>query len=209
MPDPHDPVAIAILAKAPVPGFAKTRLIPALGAHGAAALQDWLIADALARAKAAATGPIHLWTTPDPTHPAFADHAGDPRITLLTQPEGDLGVRMLAAVMHTRPVLIVGTDCPALSAEALRAAADALRGDADVVVIPAEDGGYVLIGMREARPTLFTDIAWGTDGVMDATRAKLRALDMRVQEFAPLWDVDTPDDLARLGPEWQRAGFAP
>jgi len=209
-PDPHEAVTIAILAKAPVPGHAKTRLIPALGAHGAAALQDRLIADTLMRARAAGLGPIDLWANPDASHPAFAEAAlADPALTLLAQVAGDLGAKMLAAARRARPILIIGTDCPALSPGILRSCAEALHGEVDVVIVPAHDGGYVLIGMNAPQPALFSDIDWGTAQVMAQTRARLDALRVRVREFPPLWDIDEPDDLTRLDARWQAEGFAP
>ena len=93
---------------------------------------------------------------------------------------------------------MIGTDCPALSAGDLRAAAAVLRGGTDAVVFPAEDGGYVLIGARHAEPGLFADIAWSTPQVMDETRRRLRQAKLTWQEPATLWDVDVPEDLDRL-----------
>ncbi len=196
-------VAIAILAKAPVPGFAKTRLIPALGADAAAKLQARMIEQTVEVASDAALGPVTLWAGPAVSHPLFADMRARFGVALRAQRRGDLGTRMLAAaVAASGLVLIVGTDCPALGADHLRAAATALH-DHDVVVIPAEDGGYVLIGMRAPQPVLFSDIAWSTAAVMDETRQRMRGYGLRWREFDPLWDVDTPDDLARL----QREGL--
>jgi len=109
----------------------------------------------------------------------------------------DQGARMLAAMAAGgRPTLVIGTDCPAFTQENLRAAAHALQ-EADVVLIPAEDGGYVLIGTRTAHPQLFSGIAWGTASVMQETRARIAALGLTSIELAALWDVDTEADLAR------------
>jgi rSAM/selenodomain-associated transferase 1 len=114
------------------------------------------------------------------------------------QTEGDLGARMLAALQAAQgPTLIVGSDCPALKPAHLRSAAEAL-GRADVVLIPAEDGGYVLIGARTPQPDLFSGIAWGTSVVLAETRARIASHQLRAIEFAPLWDVDDENDLARL-----------
>jgi uncharacterized protein len=197
---PHDPVAVAILAKAPLPGFAKTRLIPELGAHGAAALQDRFIARAAETACAAETGPVTLWATPDIRHAAFRDLAARHGLRLATQPDGDLGARMLAALAAADgPALVIGTDCPALTADHLRDAAAVLRaGTAEVVLIPAQDGGYVLIGARRPQPALFSDMAWSTHVVMSETRSRLLRAGIPWTELAPLWDVDTPADLERL-----------
>ena len=195
----REPVAVAVLAKAPVPGFAKTRLIPALGADGAAALASRLIDRAVATACDADVGSVTLWAAPDEAHATFQSLRARFDIALARQPDGDLGARMLAALVAANgPALIVGTDCPALTAAHLRAAAEALRGGTDVVVFPAEDGGYVLIGARKIEPALFSAMPWSTAEVMDETRRRLKALGLTWQEPVTLWDVDAPDDLVRL-----------
>ena len=199
-----DAVAVAVLAKAPLPGFAKTRLVPVLGADSAAILQARLIARAATTACAAEIGPVTLWVTPDERHPALQDIAARLAVTLARQPDGDLGARMLAAIEAARtPVLVIGTDCPALSPDHLRKAADILRAGTDAVVIPAEDGGYALIGLRTAEPALFSDMRWSMPSVMAETRRRLERLGMRWQEPVTLWDVDLPADLERL----RRAGL--
>ena len=196
-PSSSSTISIAILAKAPVPGLAKTRLIPAIGAHAAAVLQERLTERAVATALAADVGPVTLWCAPDSTHDAFLKLALRARITLRPQPEGDLGARMLAAAGNGL-TLVIGTDCPALTEVHLRAAAKALRDGIDVALIPAEDGGYVLIGMRSAQPALFAGMAWGTKTVLADTRARIIEQGLVLAEQPPLWDVDTESDLARL-----------
>ncbi len=191
-------VTITILAKAPIEGFAKTRLIPALGAQGAAALQARLIERTVETAVAAAIGPVTLWCTPDETHELFHMMADRFGVALARQPEGDLGRRMLAAAAASQgPALIIGTDCPALTRELLRQASDALR-EGDAVVIPAEDGGYGLVGLHKPQPALFTDMEWSVATVMDETRQRMTALRLQWRELSPIWDVDTPADLERL-----------
>ncbi len=204
MPQPtSSPVSIAILAKAPIPGHAKTRLIPAIGAHAAAVLQERLTERAVATALAANVGPVTLWCTPDSTHSTFVNLVTRMRITLKPQPEGDLGARMLAATAaRSGPVLVIGTDCPALTEIHLRGAANALCEGNDVILIPAEDGGYVLIGTRTAQPTLFSGIAWGTSTVLAETRARIIAQRLVLAERPPLWDIDTENDLARAEREY-------
>jgi len=200
-----EPVAVAILAKAPLPGFAKSRLAPALGIERAAALQARFIERAVATARAANVGPVTLWATPDRDHPAFQTLAALFGVALARQPEGDLGLRMLAALEAARgPALVIGTDCPALEPDHLRAAADALAGGVDAVVVPVEDGGYALIGLREAEPRLFADMPWSTAAVMAETRRRLTRLGLSWREPARLWDVDLPEDLRRL----EREGLA-
>ena len=200
-----EPVAIAILAKAPLPGLAKTRLAPALGADGAAALAARFIERAVATAKAAAIGPVALWVTPDRHHPAFQMVSALLDVGLREQPEGDVGDRMLAAIAASAgPAIVIGTDCPALAPEHLQAAGEVLRDGVDAVVIPVEDGGYALIGMRRAEPDLFTGISWSTAAVTAQTRCRLARLGLSWREPARLWDVDVPADLERLN----RAGLA-
>jgi rSAM/selenodomain-associated transferase 1 len=196
-------VTVAIMAKAPVPGFAKTRLIPALGADAAAELQAFMIEQTVEVVVNAALGPVMLWAAPAVSHPLFADMRARFGVMLRAQPRGDLGERMLAAAVAARgPVLIVGTDCPALRTDHLRTAATILH-EHDIAMIPAEDGGYVLIGMRAPQPVLFSNIAWSTAAVMDETRQRMRGHGLRCCELDALWDVDTPDDHARL----QREGL--
>jgi rSAM/selenodomain-associated transferase 1 len=195
----NSPVAIAIMAKAPIPGTAKTRLIPSIGAHAAAVLQERLTERTIATALAANIGAVTLWCAPDIKHASFLDLVMRLRVTLKPQPEGDLGARMFAAMAASNgPTLVIGTDCPALTAVHLRGAARALHDGAEAVLIPAEDGGYVLIGARAAHPQLFSGISWGTAMVLAETRARIIALRLALAELPPLWDVDTESDLARL-----------
>jgi rSAM/selenodomain-associated transferase 1 len=195
----NEPVAVAVLAKAPIAGFAKTRLIPVLGARGAAVLQERLVERAVETACAAAIGPVTLWTTPDESHPVFQSIGAHLGITLARQADGDLGARMLAAITAANTcVLLIGSDCPALTLDHLRAAADVLRDRAPAVVIPAEDGGYALIGVRTPDPALFSDMPWGTPFVMNETRRRLRTLGLTWREPVTLWDVDLPRDLERM-----------
>jgi uncharacterized protein len=202
-PSNTSPVSIVILAKAPIPGFAKTRLIPAIGAHAAAVLQERLTERTVATALAAGIGPVTLCCDPDATHVTFLKMVTRMKITLRPQPPGDLGTRMLAAVAtSTGPVLVIGTDCPALTEAHLRSAAMALRDGNDVVLIPAERGGYVLLGMRKAQPRLFSNIAWGGSSVLADTRARIVEQRLMLIERPPLWDVDTEIDLARLDREF-------
>ncbi len=187
---------IAILAKAPVPGFAKTRLIPAIGAHAAAVLQERLTEQTVATAVGAKLGSVTLWCAPDFSHRSFHALVARHRVRLARQADGDLGSRMLAA-FDDGPTLVIGTDCPALTPQHLRDAAGALR-QADVVLIPAADGGYVLIGAHKPHPELFAGIAWGAPTVLSETGKRIAVLGLKAIELAPLWDVDTEADLARM-----------
>ncbi len=200
-----EPVAVAILAKAPRPGLAKTRLAPVLGADGAANLQARFIERTVTTAQAAAIGPVTLWVTPDRHHPAFQTIAALLGVALAEQPDGDLGARMLAAIAAANgPAIVIGTDCPALTPEHLRMAARALADGIDVVIVPVEDGGYALIGMQRPEPALFAGMSWSTSSVMAETRRRLTRLGLPWREPARLWDVDEPADLERL----TRSGLA-
>ena len=200
-----EPVAVAILARAPIPGTVKTRLVMMLGVNGTATLQQRFTLRAVQTALAANVGPVKLWGSPDERHPFFQYLAAQFPITLLRQPSADLGARMHAAtVQAAAPTLVIGTDCPGLTALHLRVAAEVLRGGADAVVCPAEDGGYVLIGLRQPQPALFAEMAWGTDAVMIETRRRLTHLGLSWREPAQLWDVDRPSDVRRM----RREGFA-
>lgn len=193
--------SIAVFARAPVAGEAKTRLIPRLGERGAAQLQAALTERALRTAVAADLGPVSLWCAPDCSHGAFGAARCQFPIRLHEQTGADLGARMCNAfeqLCMSGNVLLIGTDCPALTTVVLRRAARALGSGSDVAVVPAEDGGYVLIGMHRAAPALFETIAWGTRDVMTQTRARVRRARLSMNELAPLWDVDVPRDYDRL-----------
>ncbi len=193
-------VGVAILAKAPIAGLAKTRLIPHLGAEGAAALQRWLLQRTIATAIAADLGPVTLWCTPDIHHPEFAACRTFGTVDLRCQPEGNLGERMHAAIAESSSrtgTLVIGTDCPALTPVLLRQAADSLQHH-DAAIVPAEDGGYVLIGMRQANRQAFQDVDWSTDQVMAQTRKRLTTMNWRWREFPALWDIDRKEDFERM-----------
>lgn len=201
---------LTVLAKAPVPGRAKTRLIPALGEDGAAALAERLLDLALDQALAAGFDTVELCVTPDADHPAVQRQAARPGLRLSLQGEGDLGARMARALDRALAggaagALLIGTDAPALDAARLRAAAQALA-QADAVTVPAHDGGYALIGLRRPAPALFEGMAWSTAGVLAATRARAAAAGLRLAELAPLHDIDEPADLVHLPPGWLPAG---
>ena len=199
--------ALVIFAKAPVAGFAKTRLIPALGAQGAAALAHKLLDHTVAHALAAGFDQVQLCVTPDANHPAFQRLASQSRgkLQLSVQGEGDLGQRMDRALTyalqrHTRAILI-GTDAPDLDICTLQAAAQALI-DHDAVFVPALDGGYAMVGLTRAQPDLFTDMRWSTAQVMNESRIRARRIGLRWKELEPVADVDDPSDLVHVPTGW-------
>lgn len=188
---------IAVFARAPVPGQAKTRLIPALGADGAAALQRQLIERTLATACSVPGARVTLWVAGGSDHPFIAATAARFGIAVAAQSGADLGERMHRAFVATAaPLVLIGTDCPQLAAGDLTAAALALSGH-DVVIQPASDGGYVLIALRDPRPRLFTSIDWGGPLVLQQTRERVAELGLRCLLRPTLDDLDTPADLQR------------
>jgi rSAM/selenodomain-associated transferase 1 len=204
------PFHIAVFAKAPVAGESKTRLIPLLGKEGAAAAQRAMCLRTLATTCAAAPGNVSLWTAGDGGHPFFTECATRFALECHAQCDGDLGMRMADCLRRLLPqhetVLLIGTDCPALSPASLNEAAHALWQGARMVFTPAEDGGYVLVGAREhgadggtdaAISQAFRMIDWGTSEVMLQTRTRLAQAVCEWHECAMSWDVDTPADYLR------------
>lgn len=197
--------AVIVFAKAPQAGYAKTRLIAALGAQGAAQLAERLMHATLEHALEVDIGPVELCVTPDRAHPAFLAAARRGSVSVTEQGGGDLGERMARAFdrvlgTHAR-ALLIGTDAPLLDAPYLRAAAVALN-DSDAVFGPAADGGYTLVGLQRPEPALFAGMQWSHDQVMAQTRQRLAALGLRHVELPVLHDVDEPADLRHLPAHW-------
>ncbi|HTN28211.1 MAG TPA: TIGR04282 family arsenosugar biosynthesis glycosyltransferase [Burkholderiales bacterium] len=197
-----DATALVVFAKAPQPGRVKTRLAPLLGEQGAARLHARMIEDTLRVAVRAGFERVELHCVPHARHATFSALAQRHSLILRAQGRGDLGVRMQRAferaLRTARVVVLIGTDCPVLRVADLRAAARALQGGADAALSPAEDGGYALIGLRRTSPRLFSGIEWGSDSVLAQTRLHLRELGWRWRELRTVWDVDRPEDYARL-----------
>lgn len=201
------PVRIIIIAKEPRPGFAKTRLMPALGARGAADLADRLLRHTLTQALAAKAGPVELCVAPDAEAPYWQGLVEnipvtpDQPVALTQQIEGDLGTRMANAARrgleNGTPVMLIGTDCPALDAHRLARMAGTLA-EHDACLCPVRDGGYSLLGLTRLDDALFRDIPWSTGQVASLTRQRLQQLGWSWQESELLTDVDEPTDLHHL-----------
>ena len=199
-----EPIQLAIFAKAPIAGYAKTRLIPHLGPKGAAMLQAFLLRRTVQTALASLLRPVSLWCAPDADHELFRSLQGEYGIDTHVQAEGDLGTRMFDTferLTWRAPTLLIGTDCPMLTAVHLDRCGFALRDGSDAVFIPAEDGGYALVGLRKPARRLFEDVSFGTDAVMRQTRERLNELSWKVFEADELWDLDTPADYLRARSE--------
>lgn len=198
----HDPAArILVFSKAPVPGQVKTRLLPALSATAAAELHARLLWQTVTMALACQLAPVQLWCSPDCGHPLFRRLARQ-GAKLHLQQGADLGQRLQHASSTTLKnrarVILIGTDCPGLDAALLQQALDRLA-EHDVVLGPAEDGGYYLLGLRQPAPELFQDIDWGSDRVLAQTRRSAAMQQLGVFELPQRWDLDRPADLRR----WQ------
>jgi len=184
------PVRIIVFAKAPRAGFAKTRLIPALGADGAAALASSLLLHTLDEAMHAGVRDIELCRTPmhDPLWQTLPLPRG---LQMTDQAGGDLGERLARAAHRSleagQPCILIGTDCPALH---------------DAVLSPASDGGYVALGLRHFEPSVFTDMAWSTEVVARDTVSRLLQAGMSVHQVPALHDIDEPADLQHLPKHW-------
>jgi uncharacterized protein len=193
---------LLVFAKAPVPGEVKTRLMPDLNAEACARLQRRLIERTLQTSLKAALRPVELWCAPDCAHSFFTQCVAKFNVELRAQQGGDLGMRMhhalSTALTDANFALIIGCDCPTLGSEYLTQASQALVDGVPVVLGPAEDGGYVLIGARGTARELFEGIEWGTSRVLAQTRDRLQSLKWRWRELKPLWDIDRPTDLCRL-----------
>jgi rSAM/selenodomain-associated transferase 1 len=196
---------IIIFAKAPLPGLAKTRLIPALGAEGAARLARRMLDHSVREALAAGADAVELCMTPHVMDKAWIDFELPQPLILSDQGDGILGERLARAseraLSASDSVLLIGTDCPTLNAAILHDALEALQ-TSDAVMVPAMDGGYVLLGFKRFDPSLFEGIAWSTSSVAEATRRKISNLSWRLHELPDQHDIDESEDLQYLPEGW-------
>ncbi|WP_319783898.1 TIGR04282 family arsenosugar biosynthesis glycosyltransferase [Oceanisphaera sp. IT1-181] len=216
---------IIVFAKAPIAGMAKTRLAGALGFERAAMLARHMLSSTLEACLTADIGPVELCMSPAADAPEWAQVLLPPQLILSSQGEGDLGSRMARAARRAlsgnalsgysltnraelepqaqQQVLLVGTDCPQLSPELLRRAAQRLSTQ-DALLHPTWDGGYALLGLRQFSDYLFTDIPWSTPEVAALTQARLTQLGRRYTLAERLQDIDEPADLFWLTSAWRQ-----
>lgn len=197
-----DDTVLQVFCKAPVPGRVKTRLQPQLTASEAAAVYRRLVLDTLGKVCNLTFSSIQVWCAPNTDHPFFRELAARFAIELRSQSTGDLGERMDFAVragLSDYPqVILIGSDIASLQPADLEQAVAGLRAANDVVIAPAEDGGYALIGMKSPCSKLFRGIAWSSATVMTQTSQKLREANLTWRELRQQWDVDTYSDFLRL-----------
>ena len=192
-------VSLIVFARAPIPGKCKTRLIPELGEAGAATLQQELIEHTLQQLCTQPLCPTQLWCYPDTRHACFESLANKYSLSLHNQHGNNLGEKMHHALSQQRSPysILVGTDIPLLSRDYIEQAINVLYQGKDAVIGPAEDGGYVLLGLQQSVATLFEGISWGTATVFTQTCAKMTAAGLAWQAIAPLWDLDDVTNLPR------------
>ncbi|MDD1620332.1 MAG: TIGR04282 family arsenosugar biosynthesis glycosyltransferase [Methylococcaceae bacterium] len=193
---------LLIFCKAPVPGQVKTRLQAALNAEQAATAHIQLTRFTLDRAFRQTLCPVRLYCAPDAGHQFFKQCAKDYPLKLAAQRGADLGERMLNAFAETlttyRHAVLIGCDCPSLTIDDLHQALEALQSGHEAVFAPAEDGGYVLIGLNAPQPNLFEDMVWGNETVMAETRRRAAAAKLKVYELSMQWDVDDIEGWKRF-----------
>lgn len=198
---PFPDSVLLVFCKAPIPGQVKTRLMPALSAEQAADAHRQLTEMTLRRAFQLPLCAVELCCAPDANHPFFRQCASDYSLTLTVQRGNNLGERMhnafSDALSRYRHALLIGCDCPSLTAEDLRQALQALIDGYDAVIAPAEDGGYVLIGLSRPQPILFNDVPWGSERVMVDTYCRAEEGGLSLYVLPQQWDVDSISD-------WQR-----
>lgn len=200
----HSPACILVFARYPTPGQAKTRLIPALGPEGAAQLYQWLaerMIDQVRALQRQGSVDVAIWHSGATTE-AMINWLGKDLI-YCAQPEGDLGHRLATAMAWAfnqgyGAALVIGTDCPDLDAAILKQGLESLATGVDLVLGPAQDGGYYLLGLAAPQPTLFEGIAWSTSAVLAQTKAQAQRLHLTVADLPILTDIDTPEDLTNL-----------
>lgn len=195
---------IIIFAKYPAQDMAKTRLQPALGIDGSARMARQLLLHSIEQAVASGFT-VELCVSPAPTDPCWQGLDLPKNLQWSAQAQGDLGTRLLTAsqnaLENSDKVLLIGSDCPALTAERMQRAAQQLNQH-DTVMIPAFDGGYVLLGLKQADESLFSSIMWSTNSVAAVTQQRIAALDWTLALLNPLADIDDPTDLKHLPVGW-------
>jgi len=192
--------AILVFSKAPVVGQVNTRLVPYITAEQAASLHEELTHDRLRMCTTADLCDVELWCSPDTRHPFFFDCRQRYGVQLQTQNGNDLGERMSAALQmmlgRYKKIIIIGTDAPALDIDTIDAVVNQLE-HSDIVLVPAEDGGYVLLGASKHHQDLLVDVPWGTEGVLASTVRNIERLGLSYSLLGECWDVDRPEDLER------------
>ncbi len=191
---------VLVFAKAPVAGKVNTRLIPDIGVEAATELQAELIHSRLSSLNEESLCHVQLWCAPDAGHAFFQICKNQYDIALLEQRGADLGERMSSAIEQSleefKYVVLIGTDAPSLTIDHIEESINQLA-DNDVVIAPAEDGGYVMIGMSQHSDAVFQSVPWGTDEVLACTRENIADNNLLCGELETCWDIDRVEDYQR------------
>jgi hypothetical protein len=192
--------AILVFSKAPVVGQVNTRLVPYITAEQAASLHEELTHDRLRMCTSTGLCDVQLWCSPVTDHPFFSDCRQRYGVRLYTQTGNDLGERISAALQKMlgpyKKIIIIGTDAPALEIDTIEAVVNELE-HRDIVLVPAEDGGYVLLAASKHHQDLLVDVPWGTESVLANTVRNIGRLGLSYSLLGECWDVDRPEDLER------------
>jgi len=192
---------LLVFTRAPVPGQTKTRLIPLLGAQGAAEFHQTVLQSTLAEADASDFRTLEIWCAAENDHPFLKQCSLDYSCAIKIQQGDDLGERMHhatdATLSENTCVVLIGSDCPAITTDVLNQAHQHFSDGKDAVIGPASDGGYYLIGLKEPDSRIFHDITWGEGDVAERTRQNFAVLGLDYVELEELPDIDTPEDYQR------------
>ncbi len=193
---------ILIFCKSPILGTVKTRMQPFLTKEQSVELHKNLVIKTIELALKSNLSPVELWCSPDFSHDFFLDILEKYPVTLHKQMGFDLGQKMAfaitAALDKMDSAILIGTDCPSFVSADFEEALDLMHNQADIVISPAEDGGYTLIGMNCLSPETFENIEWGTDTVFEKTLNNISFMDRRLAILDTQWDIDRPEDLERF-----------
>jgi rSAM/selenodomain-associated transferase 1 len=206
---------LMVFCKAPELGKVKTRISKPLDERGlegkqiAVETHEYLALHTLRNITESNSAPVQLWCSPDKSHPFFQQCENEFGVELKNQGQGDLGERMSRAfddvLSKYDSAVVIGTDCPMLNSTIVEEAFTLLQESECSVIGPAEDGGYVLLGLSENQPDIFQDIAWGSTVVLEETIKKMNG---PVSRLPKMWDVDRPEDLQRLQKEAAELGLS-
>lgn len=192
---------IIVFAKEPVMGKVKTRLAGSIGDEAALQFHQQMLRDTLEMACKYRLATVELHVSGNPDHPLIQSLAKQYEIRVCAQQGRDLGEKMFFALeqslVNSNYCVLIGTDCPAMGVDYLANALTALGRGQDAVLGPAEDGGYVLIGVRKIQQDWFCDIPWGSHHVLQRSRQKMISSGVQIEELQTLWDVDQIEDFQR------------
>lgn len=192
---------ILIFCKSPILGTVKTRMQPFLTQEASVVLHKSLVIKTIDLAVKSNLSPVQVWCAPDFSHEFFLDILEQYPVTLHKQMGNDLGQKMsysLSSILEeAESAILIGTDCPSFVSADLEEALTAMNNNADIVISPAEDGGYTLVGMKRFTPEVFEGIDWGTETVFEKTVSNISILNRRLAILDTQWDIDRPEDLQR------------